>query len=489
MLKKKCDLARVPYIDIAIYSIVIFLFNLNPVLDILLALVVAMCFIKTDITNLLSGYIFFAFFDDAIHFELLGGSFSRLLMVIIFLRLLYLIVREKLKPEIKEITIFLFICFELVFSILIGKFSFGDIMIAANIFIFLMFSIVGRTEEKTMENSLKKLLIYIVSGVFVAIIYGFLKFNFLFEETGTLQVYRFSGTYEPNFMGMYINMAIIIILFSESLNKYIKSIALVILLGTLGMTLSVTGVAVTCIILFIYVLKKGKFLKRIGYLFLIGVSSILLFGVSQYMFNIVNTTRLNNKNQIEEEVEEQTVPEEKIVNSDNEQEKSTIDNSQQEIEEAESDIPETKVDIIEDNTAVKRGKTLFENFKEGDFDTLTSGRLPIYRSFLKASFTRELKEIVFGNGLSDEQLYCDFFGREKEAHNSYLNCLYNFGIIGSILVIVGIVLVIKRNTFFHMNLQNTKYEKTVKMLRTIFLLYAVVLSLYTKKMVLVFFLI
>ena len=67
---------------------------------------------------------------------------------------------------------------------------------------------------------------------------------------------------------------------------------------------------------------------------------------------------------------------------------------------------------------------------------MTSGRLPIYRSFLKASFTRDLKEIVFGNGLSDEQLYCDFFGREKEAHNSYLNCLYNFGIIGFILVIV-----------------------------------------------------
>ena len=40
-----------------------------------------------------------------------------------------------------------------------------------------------------------------------------------------------------------------------------------------------------------------------------------------------------------------------------------------------SDIPETKVDIIEDNTAVKRGKSLFENFKEGDFDTLTSGRI------------------------------------------------------------------------------------------------------------------
>ena len=108
-------------------------------------------------------------------------------------------------------------------------------------------------------------------------------------------------------------MAIIIILFSESLNKYIKSIALVILLGTLGMTLSVTGVAVTCIILFIYVLKKGKFLKRIGYLFLIGVSSILLFGVSrQYMFNIVNTTRLNNKNQIEEEVENKLYQKKKL---------------------------------------------------------------------------------------------------------------------------------------------------------------------------------
>lgn len=491
MLKKKYDLNKLPYLDILIYSIVIFLFNLTPVLDIALAFIIAICFLRADIIGLLSGYIFFAFFDDAIHFELLGGSLSRLLMVIIFLKLLYLILKEKSKPEKKEIIIFSFIGFQIMFSILIGTFSSGDIIIAVNILLFLMFSIVGKKERESIENTLKKLLIYIVAGVFIAIIYGLLKFNFLYEETGTLQVYRFSGTYEPNFMGMYINMAIIIILFSERLNKYIKALALVALVGTLGMTLSVTGVIVACIIFFIYIIKKGEFLKRIGYILGIGISSLLLFGMSQYVFNVVNTMKLNNDVQMEEgteEVVEQTIPEE-AISMDDEQANTDINNTQQQIEKVENDTQEITVDVIEDNTAIKRGKSLIENFKEGDFDTLTSGRLPIYKSFLKASFSRNMKELMFGNGLSDEQLYCDFFGREKEAHNSYLNCLYNFGIIGFILIVIGIVIVMKRNSFFNMNLQNTKYEKIVRMLRIMFLIYAVVLSLYTKKMVLVFFLI
>lgn len=493
MLRKKYDLNKLLYVDILIYSIVIFLFNLNSALDIILAIFVAVCFFKANIIELLSGYIFFSFFDDAIHFELLGGSLSRLLMVIIFLKLLYLIVKDKLKPGKKEIIIFSFIGFQIVFSMLIGTFSFGDIIIAVNILLFLMFSIVGKKEKELFENTLKKLLIYIVAGVFIAIIYGLLKFNFLYEETGTLQVYRFSGTYEPNFMGMYINMAIIIILFSERLNKYIKALALVVLVGTLGMTLSVTGVIVACIIFFMYIMKKGEFLKRTGYILGIGISSLLLFGMSQYVFNVINTMRLNNSIQVEEgteEVVEETTSEETVSMEEQQENTDTdINSTQQQTEEVEKDTQEITVDVIEDNTAIKRGKSLIKNFKEGDFDTLTSGRLPIYKSFLKASFSRNMKEVMFGNGLSDEQLYCDFFGREKEAHNSYLNCLYNFGIIGFILIVIGIVIVMKRNSFFNMNLQNTKYEKTVSMLRIMFLIYAVVLSLYTKKMVLVFFLI
>ena len=120
---------------------------------------------------------------------------------------------------------------------------------------------------------------------------------------------------------------------------------------------------------------------------------------------------------------------------------------------------------------------------------MTSGRTALIRTFIKASFKRPLINILFGNGITDKKIYTKFFGRKCLAHNSYADFLYNFGIVGFLLVIKYIFSKTIKNTFLSTNIINTMYCKNIKVIRILLLIYAFTLSFYTKRMFLIFFLI
>ncbi len=489
-------------LNLIIFSCIVLFFNLNQVMDYVLVVLLVYTLFKADIIEILYSFLFFSFFDDALQFSLFGGSISRVIMIIMFLRGAIYVIRYRIKPSKKEIIIASFLMASLAIGIITNNFSFGDIIICVNIALLVVYSLIGRYEIKDINKALKDICTYVFVAVIIAIIYGTIRGNFLFEETGSLQVYRFSGTYEPNFMGMYINIAIVIVLFTPGIKKAIRYIILAFLIGSLGMTLSMSGIAICGIALIIYIFcQKKEILRRFFEVSIAGILALVIFIVGQYSFTMVNHISLSTQDAEEVTEQQETtetvedyqenvettepLPEETDVDGNDDVE-APVTPPDENVEDS-SDSSITVDEVVEKNFLVQRLETLWTELKEGDFDTLTSGRLPIIRSFLTASFDRSAIEILFGNGLQDEQIYCEFFGRDKEAHNSYINCLYNFGIVGFVLIMIGLVKILKNPKIFGYDLKTSTYGKTFMVMQWMLLLYALVLSLYTKRMFLAFF--
>lgn len=501
MLKKIINQKNI--LEIIIFSFIAISFNVHPIFDYVLVLALVVVLIKSDIMEVLHAFIYFSFFDDVLQFDILGGSISRIIMVVMFSRGVFYFVKYKIAITKKESIICGFLVLSLITGVITKNFSFGDVIVCVNIGLIILYSLIGRQEIQDINEELKNIFIHILTAVMTAVIYGIFRGNFLFEKTGSLEVYRFSGTYEPNFMGMYINMAIIIILFAPKIKKAIRYSLLAFLIGMLGMTLSMSGIAICTFILIFYIFsQKTDFLRKFLEIGVIGILAIVIFVLGQYSFTVVNHITLNSQ-KVEEMTSVETFDKEEPMNpSENVADSKEIGEVQGNDIEENSDAVEPMVpkensteaegtvtvdEVVEKNFLIQRLESLWSELKQGDFDTLTSGRLPIFRSFVEASFDRSALEIFFGNGLQDEQVYCDFFGKEKEAHNSYINCLYNFGIIGFIIIGIGLFKVIKSPQIFGQKIKFSLYKDTFVVMQWMFLLYALVLSLYTKRMFLIFF--
>ena len=104
------------------------------------------------------------------------------------------------------------------------------------------------------------------------------------------------------------------------------------------------------------------------------------------------------------------------------------------------------------------------------------------------AFDRPMLNILFGNGLTDKKVFCPFFNKDCYSHNSYLDFLYNFGIIGFVLTCGYLFYKTKNNYFLSKNIIDSKYFTNIKIIRIMLLMYALSLTLYTKRMFLIFFL-
>ncbi len=81
---------------------------------------------------------------------------------------------------------------------------------------------------------------------------------------------------------------------------------------------------------------------------------------------------------------------------------------------------------------------LFERFfKEYDnsniFNSLTTGRMDIWKDYLKAIFATPFS-FLFGHGTLSKYVYCAAQGRDRAQHNLYIFLLYKFGLCGCILL-------------------------------------------------------
>lgn len=474
------------------------LFNVNSIVGILFLVIMTTEIIFSNTENCLYMYIFLSFFDEVLQNKYLGGSISRVLMIVIAIKLFFNIIRQKLKPNKKEIGILGFFLFSFIIGLITYKtISIEVIIIIFNILIFVLFSMNIKLDSKSdIDAFLENLFVTIVIALLNSILYGILNNSFLKEIDGTNIIYRFKGTYEPNFMSLFINLGIISLLAikGKKISKKLSYILCAIMIQANIMTVSMTGIATMAIIMILYFIFNRKNLKKevkdIGIILML---TIIIFTGGQIYKKILNNTNNTNFEETETSLSENKNEESTENLLENEKEENTenlFENINEEnISNNHIKIPdETNIVNEEKSDLEKRIEFLKEILNNGDLDRFTSGRLPLAITFMKASFNRPLINILFGNDATTKKLFSDYFYGEKYSHNSYMDVLYNFGIIGFIISISYIMYITIKNKYLKNVLNDSYYNNTIKLIRIMLLIFAFSLSLYTKRMFLVFFL-
>lgn len=456
------------------------LFNTNQIVGVIFIVVLAIEIIKTKTENSLFIYLYLSFFDEVLQNQYLGGSVSRIIMIIISIKLIINIIKNKVKPNKKEMGIAVFFVFSFIVGIITYKtLKLEVLIILFNIFIFILFSMCIRIKQKEeTDNFIEKILFTIVIAVLNSSIYGLITGAFLQEIDGESLVYRFKGTYEPNFMSMFINLGIISVLAlkKKNVNKKILDLICSFFIVVNILTVSMTGLAILIGLICLYIIMNRKnFKEEIKNISIILIIAIMMFTATQ----IINKTIKLEKN-VNIEVKEENTTE---LNYDN----VLSDNINEEYQNAKVEITEEKEGEQKTNLK-KRLEFVISNINEADFARVTSGRLPLMLTFINASFDRPLFNILFGNDAETKTLFSRYFYHEKYSHNSYADLLYNFGIIGFAIIIMYIIRITIKDIYLNETIKDNKYKSDIKLVRIVLMIYALSLSLYTKRMFLIFFL-
>lgn len=317
-------------------------------------------------------------------------------------------------------------------SILCGILSLGinsnDIIIFINILIVIMFSNnISKFTSEDREDIIEKIKYMIVFSVLLSGIWGLVNNAFLNDVRGSSVFVRFKGSYEPNFMALYINIGLITLYylkerFLEKKVLYYSIFTFFIIM--LLMTSSITGFIIFAILILIYLIKNRKF-KLLGSLVVIGIIGV---GV--------------------------------II---------------------------AKVNTKSDNKELGRIEMIIYKIENGEWDSLSSGRLPIARNFLNSSFKRPILNILLGNGPDTKMIYSEYFKKDKYSHNTYIDFIYNFGVIGAIIILSYIIMNFRENKLLGMQIEDGKDSEYFRILKIAILITSITLPLSNEMIFLLIF--
>ncbi len=294
------------------------------------------------------------------------GTFFRTAMVIIFLKWLYLVAIQKRSLAVHfqhrfEIAIFIMLG---VYALLaIGYFqNLTTLYIIFSIIIFLLF----RSNNPDYENLAKYYILFTVFGV----IWGLWNNNFMFSEVDGELANRFSGTYEPNFMSIYINLAIVFCLYNwRKFNKIFLVTALAVLYSGLLLTMSTTGTFVNVAMLGMsfcyYIYQQPTFSTKLIKSVVTVLVLVMTLGIAYQIPTVYLLT--------------------------------------------------------------KRIELKVEAFMSGDTSEATTGRSDITEEYSVNRDQENTRVKVFGSAHPEPRLYYD---QRKDTHNSYFDLEITYGIFG-----------------------------------------------------------
>ena len=448
-------------------SIATLLFNVNIYLGIaLFAIVIIEIIFSKNNENLLYAFVFTFFNDEILIVPWMGGSISRIIMAVVILKLIIHIIKNRIKPNKVQIGIMLFF----VISCLVGLNAIKEeAIILCNFLTFVLFSMVIKLKKNQLDKFIYKLFVTIIVGVSCGALYGILNVNFMEYNQGDKVIYRFNGSYEPNFMCLYLNVAILSLLsIRDKVKRICYYLVLSFLLLLVVLTVSFTGIAVLLASLFVYFIVFRKKWKTVimDYLIVAIITLLLFMGlrVVKYESVILNYKVSNN-----------------MVTS-----KLPIKDTKKDVV-VDDDVIDIQNTIYSDNTIIDRIIRSYKYLQAGKIDELTSGRTALIRDFVSASFNRPIFNILFGNNPISKKVYSSFFDHDCYSHNSYLDLLYNFGVVGFIIIISFVLYKLIKNNFLGMNIKNSLYSLNIKVVRIMILLYIFTLSMYTHRIIPLFF--
>lgn len=269
------------------------------------------------------------------------------------------------------------------------------------------------------DRILRELFLYYVSSVLCGILYGLLNYSFMdvrYSSFGSML--RFSGIQAPNYMALYINIALAIDLFSDIFKPKLRYIlAIGLFLGVL-ITMSTSGLFIGLMILacfLIYNLKsRGNFrvvlTLTLVFIFLITLPLIL------YYFNI-------------------NLPQIGAITR-----------------------------IVERNSDIST------------FSTLTNKRSDLWyfywKEFLNTGFVRSLLGSAVFSPLKNTTLSIE---QLAGTHSTYLELLWVFGFIGTLIFILYVITNLKE-------IKDSKYYLLIWIIKIVLFINMISISLITNRL-------
>lgn len=461
-MKKYIEILKTDKVLMIVLAICALLYSVNNYVSFVFAAVFLAICLLYPIEKVLYAYVFMFLFDEVLNFDLLGGSVIRILQPVIVLRLLWIIFKDKPKIRTQDWVIEAFAAVSFIIGYFTIGFKFDSLSFLVNVTLFLLFKIVFSSyisvgSEKII-NIYRKTMLFFVGSVLVSIIYGLLFSRFLVDLSANSIIYRFKGTYEPNFASMFIGVALIAwvcIYETYCKTKFTKILSMIItgvLLSGIYITYSITGYGVAIVALGIFFIWNRKETK----------SNVKNIGAG-IIFAIVFVSLFNLFTMALPEYYKVPIPKDSPIISKNE-----------------------KPNIKDSIPMLQRLIQVNELYKSGKLNELTSGRLGLIEDSLKASFNRPLANMIFGDGSSIQLHHSSYFEHEKFSHNTYADFLNCFGIVGVIAIAGWIFNMTKKVKFLNVSLMG-KERISITIIRIALLLFAFTLTYYTNRMFLFFF--
>ena len=422
---------------IVILSIAILLFGYNEYINIALMVIIGLVVSRLNIEKSLLSYIYLYFFEEVLCLNNLYGLTIIIVYPIIAIKLIYNIIKNKYTAYDKETIIFILFAFITAISLITNTISKATLVIDMNVTILLMFSTIIRNSysKDEIKKLLEKIFLVIIFATINSIIYGLIHNGFMYEKRDQKITIRFKGAYEPNYTAVYLNIAIVSIIYLW--NKFkpkISALILALFLIALIFTKSTTGLICFIIILMLLVFKNFTYIKQKAKEILNGKNKKVIISIFIIALLLLVMIEIHYR-------------------------------------------------IFTDKLLI-----VFNKIKSGDLNAATSGRLLIAQSFMEDLKKEGIVNKIFGNGPQSFKVYSNYFHGFKYAHNIYIDLIYSFGIIGSIIAITYIFIKTKKSVFLGTEITDKKYKDLLLFSKLVLLISGLALSLHCEIIFLVFYL-
>ncbi|KRF60811.1 hypothetical protein ASG99_07695 [Bacillus sp. Soil768D1] len=241
-----------------LFAIGLLLISFNNKLDILIISLIVICYFFLNLKNNFYMYIFLMPFDEILVIPMLG-SIYRLLQLIIIFKFCYLTLKQRLdiKFNIVDIFLLLFLTGYIFCSIIIYR----DINVLGLIINILIVIMLKQSISQNFVYHLTKIFKLFIFSTLIAIFWGLIHQNFILGGDQFISMMRFSGTQEPNVMALYINISILFLLYLKWELKKKAPLFILLYIG-LFLTVSMSGFMLNSIIICLFfLLNKNTFVN------------------------------------------------------------------------------------------------------------------------------------------------------------------------------------------------------------------------------------
>ena len=511
-------LADTPWLLAALAALV-FCYPLGaPFVWLTVAALIALCCVGS-LSSLAAAYVFLFLFDNMLPFPLLGGSLARVLQAGILARAALALARARTRPDRFTLIAALFTAITCGISFLLKGLVGDSVSFGVNMLVFLALRASLRASCEmpgAFRRFFRQLMRAYAASAVTAVAFG-VAYNRFFVMGGDSGI-RFLGTHEPNFMAMFLDVALVLWVMlprpgaRPALAWLLDAAVLGVLLGGLAMTGSLTGLVITgCMLLLCagYAFRRRR-LSMLALRLLCGAvvaAAVVAGGYRATLLRPQPERDIYALRAATGAADADTPiyiaePEYRALRAAGEPvEPHLLTSAQWSAYRAAHGIepvtlrPEDTEPLLQDGLAQAirripalgpRLYTVLGYARLHGLDTATSGRWGLIVEKLRDFASGSPWQMLLGRGPDPETTYFPMFQTFGYSHNSYLDLLTGFGAIGLGLLLWWFARTVRRGQFLGCPMEGED-RAALTLVRIALLLHAATLSMYLNRVFLFFF--